>query len=125
MTSQDYLIEMNFTPFASLPTPPEAVAFIERLALPTMEGLERLAAGGRILAGGSILAAAGFVFIARVNSPQELEELEELVNSLPLSARAQTRVVPLGTFGSRAATIRDRLARARAALPEAAARPPA
>jgi len=122
MTSQDYLIEMNFTPFASLPTPPEAVAFIERLALPTMEGLERLAAGGRILAGGSILAAAGFVFIARVNSPQELEEL---VNSLPLSARAQTRVVPLGTFGSRAATIRDRLARARAALPEAAARPPA
>jgi hypothetical protein len=114
MTSQDYLIEMTFSPFASLPTPPELVAFIERMALPTMEALERLAASGRILAGGSVIAAGGFVFIARVGSPQELEEL---VSSLPLAARAETRVVPLGTFRSRADTIRERLARARAALP--------
>jgi hypothetical protein len=112
MTSQDYLIEMNFPPFTALPTPPDVIAFIQRYALPTMEGLERLAASGRILAGGSFLAAAGFVFIARVGSPHELEEL---VSSLPLSARAETRVVPLGTFASRAATIRERLTRAQSA----------
>jgi len=122
MTSQDYLIELTFTPFASLPTPPEVITFIERLALPTLEGLERLAASGRILAGGSVLAAGGFVFIARVGSPQELEDL---VSSLPLAARAETRVVPLGSFASRAATIRARLDRARAALAEDALRPAA
>lgn len=121
MTSHDYLIEMSFTPFASLLTPPEVITFIERFALPTMEGLERLAASGRILAGGSVIAAGGLVFVARVGSPQELEEL---VSSLPLAARAETRVVPLGTFESRAATIRGRLARAQAAL-EGAARPAA
>jgi len=117
MTTHDYLVEMHFTPFATLLSAPEATAFAERLALPTLETLERLAASGRILAGGSLLAAAGFAFIARVGSPQELEEL---VASLPLSARAETRVVPLGTFGSRAATPRGRVERARAVAAAAA-----
>lgn len=114
MTSNDYLVEMNFTPFASLPSPPEVAAFTERFVLPTLESLERLAAAGRILAGGPNLAAAGFTFIARTSSAQELEEM---VAGLPLWPRSQIRVVALGTFESRAATARERLARARAAAP--------
>jgi hypothetical protein len=108
--AHDYLVEMTLAPFAHLPTPEEAAAFAENLALPSIEALEHLVAEGRIVAGGTNLAAAGFAFIARTSSPLELEEM---IGRLPLSVRAQTRVVPLGTFGSRAATIRARLARNR------------
>jgi hypothetical protein len=117
MTSHDYLVEMSFAPFASLPSPQEVVTFGERFALPTLEALERLAATGQIVAGGPALASVGFAFIARASSPQELEDM---VAGLPLWARAQTRVVALGTFNSRAATIRVRLQKAR----EAAAQQP-
>jgi hypothetical protein len=115
MPSHDYLVEMNFDPFASLLTPQEIAAFAERMALPTLEALRQLAASGRILAGGTLLAATGFIFIARVSSPQELEEM---MIALPLFPRARTRVVPLGGFESRAAALRGRLDRAKAAAPQ-------
>lgn len=111
-SAHDYLVEMTFAPFPTVPTPQEAIAFAEHLALPSLEALEQLAAAGRIVAGGTNLASAGFTFIARVSTPLELEEM---IGRLPLSVRAQTRVLPLGTFGSRAATIRARIARSRAA----------
>jgi len=117
MTSHDYLVEMTFAPFSSPLGPQEVVTFAERFALPTLEALGKLAASGRILAGGPALASVGFSFIARAATPQELEEM---VAGLPLWTRAQTRVVPLGTFESRAATIRDRLkAAGEAAAPQA------
>jgi hypothetical protein len=115
-STHEYLVEMTFAPFATLPTPQEAIAFAENLALPSLEALEKLAADGLIVAGGTNLASAGFTFIARVSAPQELEET---LARLPLAVRAQTRVLPLGTFGSRIATIRARITRARdtAAVP--------
>ena len=109
--SHDYLVEMTFTPFGTPPTPPELVSFTERFVLPTLEACQKLREAGRILAVGPALAAVGFSFIARVTSPQELEDM---VGGLPLWPRAQTRVVPLGTFESRAATVRQRLALAKA-----------
>jgi hypothetical protein len=111
MTSQDYLVEMNFIPFATLLSPPEVLGFAEKMALPTLEALEKHSATGKIVAGGTYLAAVGFTFIARVASPQELEDM---VGSLPLWPRSQTRVVPLGTFGSRAASVRGMLGRFKA-----------
>lgn len=112
MTSQDYLVEMTFAPFASPPAPQEVVAFTEWFVLPTLEALKKLVAAGQILAGGTPLAVPGFSFIARVSSPQELEQM---ISGLPLWPRSQARVVPLSTFGSRAASIRERLSVARAA----------
>jgi hypothetical protein len=112
LTSHEYLIEMSFAPFASLPSPQELVAFIERMALPTLEALARLADSGRIRAGGPALAASGLTFIALAESPQDLEDM---VAGLPLWPRAQTRIVPLGTFASRAAAVRERLVKARVA----------
>jgi hypothetical protein len=112
MTPQDYLVEMNFTPFATLLSPQEILTFTERMALPTLEGLERLAASGRILAGGTYLAAIGFTFIARANSP---EDLEDMLMGLPLWPRSQTRVVALGTFSRRANGARGLLERLKAA----------
>ena len=110
MPAHDYLVEMTFVPFGSLLSPQEVVAFSERFVLPTLEACQKLTNAGRIIAGGTALAAVGFTFIARADSPQELEDM---VASLPLWARAQTRVVPLGTFESRAASVRQRLAQAR------------
>jgi hypothetical protein len=120
MPSQEYLVEMTFDPFATLLTPPEILAFGERMALPTIEALRQLAASGRILAGGTFLAATGFLFIARVSSPQELDEM---MIGLPLFPRARTRVVALGTFESRGAALRARLDKARAASQAPEARP--
>lgn len=116
MNTQQYLVEMTFPPFATIPSPAEVRTFTERFVLPTLEACERLAASGRIVAGGTTLAAIGFTFVAQAESG---EQLEQTIASLPLWARAQTRIVPLGTFASRAASIRARLA----ALPAAEARP--
>lgn len=117
MTSHDYLVEMTFTPFGSLLSPQEVVTFSERFVLPTLEACQKLRESGRIVAGGTALAAIGFAFIARAGSPQELEDM---VAGLPLWARAQTRVVPLGTFESRAAAVRQRLGQAQARTQETA-----
>jgi hypothetical protein len=119
MKSHEYLVEMNFAPFASPSPPQELVAFIERMALPTLDALGKLASSGRIAAGGPALAASGFSFVVRAESP---EGLEEMVAGLPLWPRAQTRVVPLGTFAGRAAAIRGRLAKAKAAAQPAPGR---
>lgn len=103
---------MTFTPFATVLTPAEIVAFTERMALPTLERLRHLRSEGQIISGGTFLGGAGFIFIARVGAPIELEEL---LGTLPLWPRAQTRVVPLGTFETRAASVRERLRLARVA----------
>ena len=117
MITHDYLVEMTFTPFGSVPSPAEMINFSERFVLPTLEACQKLRDAGRIVAGGTALAAVGFTFIARADSPQELEDM---VAGLPLWGRAQTRVVPLGTFESRAATVRQRLASVQARTQEAA-----
>jgi hypothetical protein len=106
MISPHYLVEMTFAPFGSLLTPQEVLTFTDRFVLPTLETCERLTSEGRIVAGGPCLAAVGFSFIAKADSP---EELEDMVVGLPLWARAQTRVVPLGTFASRADAVRQRI----------------
>jgi muconolactone delta-isomerase len=111
----EYLVEMTFTPFATLLTPAEVTTFAERMAVPTLEKLQQLQATGRILAGGTFLGAAGFLFIVQVGAATELEEL---LASLPLWPRAQTRVVPLGKFAARTASIAQRLQSARASTPE-------
>jgi hypothetical protein len=110
--AHEYLVEMTFAPFATVPTPQEAIAFAEKFALPSLEVLEELAAEGRIIAGGTNLASVGFTFIARVATAPELEEM--LVR-LPLWSRAQTRILPLGTFASRTAALRARIAQNQAA----------
>ena len=112
MPSHEYLVEMTFAPFASLPSPAELSAFAEKMALPTLEACRALSESGRIAAGGPALGAIGFHFIARADSPQDLEEM---LSSLPLWPRAQTRVVPLGSFEGRAGRLRGRLSQARAA----------
>lgn len=118
MPSSKYLVEMTFTPFASLLAPTDVVAFTERFVLPTLTACQQLCDQGRIVAGGPTVAAAGFTFIAQADSPRELDQM---VTALPLWARAQTRVVPLGEFGWRADAVKARLAEALSRTAPAAA----
>jgi len=107
MPANDYLVEMKIAPSANVLTREEGIAFTERFVLPTLQACEKLTTSGDILAGGPILGAMGFAFIARADSPRHLEII---VGSLAIWPRAQTTVVPLGTFATRAAAVRERLA---------------
>lgn len=118
MSHHDYLVEMKVTPAANVPTPQEGVAFTERFVLPTLDACERLVAEGHILAGGPTLATLGFSFIARAESPQHLEDL---LTTLPIWPRAQTTIVPLGSFAARSHNVRQRLAANKARLAATAA----
>ena len=102
-------VEMGPSPPSPIsPGPAELVTFMERHDPADARGAGKAREqSGRILAGGTTLAAVGLSFIIRVDSPQELEDA---VASLPLWPRAQTRVLPLGTFAARVATARQRLA---------------
>jgi len=110
-SSHDYHVEMLFDPAGSLPRA-ELLPYLENTVIPTLAACERLQSAGRIVAGGPLLGAIGFSFVARVGSATELETM---LASLPLWSRARTRVVPLGSFASRHATARARLAVLKAA----------
>ena len=109
----DYLVEMEFAPFSSVPNPQEALSFAERFVRPTLETCEAHLASGRIVAGGTALGATRFIFIARSATAQELENM---LTDLPLWPRAHTRVVPLGTFANRARMAADRAQRLQSSL---------
>ena len=109
----EYLVEMEFTPFSNVPSPQEALSFAERFVQPTLEACQALLASGRILAGGTALAATRFIFIARTESPQDLEDT---LAALPLWPRSRTQVVPLGTFENRGRIAQDRIGKLRAHL---------
>jgi len=117
MTSTDYLVEMTFAPFANPLAPAEVASFLERSVQPTLQRLTQLAEDGTIVAGGSFVAAQAIAFIARTASAQALDDL---VNGLPLATRAQTRVVPLTSFASRAKLASERLQRFKAQAAEPA-----
>jgi hypothetical protein len=110
-TTTDYLVEMKIAPTGTVLTPQEGAAFAERFLLPTLDACERLRAEGRIVAGGPVLGAMAFTFVVRGES---VRQVDELVSGLPFWPRAQTTVVPLGSFELRAAAVRQRLAASRA-----------
>jgi hypothetical protein len=116
MTTADYLIEMKIAPTGTILSPREGIAFTERYVLPTLDACRELTAAGTIVAGGPAIAAMTFTFVLRARSP---EHVEEIVSGLPIWPRAQTTIVPLGTFEHRAANVRQRLAKVKDALAQA------
>lgn len=111
LTTTDYLVEMKIAPTGTVLTPQEGAAFAERFVLPTLDACARLRAAGQIVAGGPVLGAMAFTFVVRVASARQVDEI---VSGLPFWPRAQTTVVPLGSFEQRAEAVRQRLAANRA-----------
>lgn len=84
---------------SGIPMPPEqARPFMESIVFPTFETLLRWEQEGRIEAGGLFAGGRGGAFIVDASSH---EELNEMLQSLPVWPLAEWTVTPLQTFGDR------------------------
>ena len=106
-----YLVQMQLASVGRPTTSEDGIAFIEQLILPTLELCEKLQTDHKILAGGPRSGAVALVLIVNVESVQELDDL---LTSLPVWPRMETEVTPLTTFGGRARSLRPRLERLKA-----------
>ena len=108
-----YLIQMNLAAHSRPNTPQEERAFIEGYVFPSLELCKKLEGKKKILAGGPISATIGIALIVSVDSAQELDDL---VESLPVWPLMEITVTPLTTFDGRIAALRPKLERLKASL---------
>lgn len=100
----NYLVQLKL---ASRPdTPQEGAVFIEQFILPTLELCKRLEAEKKIVAGGPL---SGTIALSLIVSAESVQELDDLIMSLPVWPRMETTVTPLTTFDFRMQAVRTRL----------------
>src|ERR1700722_16993884 len=100
----NYLVQLKLT---SRPdTSQEGIVFIEQFILPTLDLCKRLEAEKKIVAGGPL---SGAIALSLIVSVESVQELDELITSLPVWPRTETTVTPLSTFDVRIQAVRSRL----------------
>jgi muconolactone delta-isomerase len=100
----NYLVQLKL---ASRPeTPQEGIVFIEQFILPTLDLCKRLESEKKIVAGGPL---SGAIALSLIVSVESVQELDELITSLPVWPRMETTVTPLSTFDVRIQAVRSRL----------------
>ncbi len=97
-----FLVELDHVKTGQPFTEAAARAFIEGIIFPTLGRAEQLAQEGRIVAGGPVAGRIALRFIADVETVQQLDQI---VFSLPLWTVAETRVTPLIDFSDRRAHV--------------------
>jgi hypothetical protein len=112
-----YLVEMNLADSGRSATPEAGLAFIEQYVLPSMTMGAALLEAGKIRAGGPISGTIGMAMIVEAGSAQELDEL---IENIPIWPRMEVRIVPLTTFEGRARAVQPRLQRLKERLAGAA-----
>ena|SRR5215475_3326523 len=115
-----YLVDMKLATYGR-PTGghQDGISFIEQYILPSLELCQKLEEEKKILAGGPASGAIRLVLIVNAESAQELDEL---IESLPVWPQMETTVTPLTSFSGRMVALRPRLERLKARLQN---RPPA
>ncbi len=108
-----YLVEMKLADSGRSTSPQEGLSFIEQFVLPTLELCKKLQEEKKILAGGPV---GGAIALALVIKAESIQELDELIESLPIWPRMETTVTPLTSFEGRTVAVRPRLERLRAKL---------
>jgi len=103
-----FLVELDHIKTGELFTENTARSFIEGIIFPTIARAEQLVQEGRIIAGGPVAGRIAIRFIAEVETVQQLDQL---VSSLPLWTVADTRVTPLIDFSDRRTHIQALLQR--------------
>ncbi len=103
-----FLVELDHLKTGQPLTQDTARSFIEGIIFPTIAKAEELIQEGRIVAGGPVAGRIAIRFIAEVETVQQLDQL---VSSLPLWTVAETRVTPLIEFSDRRAHIQALLQR--------------
>ena len=107
----DYLVQMKLANSSRPKNPEEGIFFIERVVFPTLEGCKKLEEEKRILAGGPV---SGSIALALIVRTETIQELEELLESLPIWPRMETTVIPLTSFDGRMVALRSSLERLKA-----------
>jgi muconolactone delta-isomerase len=109
-----YLVDMKLAAY-SRPTggPQDGSTFIEQLIIPSLELCKKLEHEKKILAGGP---ANGAIRLVMIVSAESAQELDELIESLPIWPQMETTVTPLTSFNGRMVAVRPRLERLKAKL---------
>jgi muconolactone delta-isomerase len=109
-----YLVDMTLAAY-SRPTggPQDGITFIEQYILPSLELCAKLENEKKILAGGP---ANGAIRLVMIVSAESAQELDELIESLPIWPQMETTVTPLTSFNGRMIALRPRLERLRVKL---------
>src|SRR5262245_41990132 len=109
-----YLVDMKLVAYAR-PTggPQDGISFIEQFILPSLELCKKLEDEKKILAGGP---ANGAITLIMIVSAESAQELDELIESLPIWPQVETTVTPLTSFNGRIVPDRPRLERLKAKL---------
>jgi len=108
-----YLVQMKLASHSRPSSPQDEINFIEGYIFPSLEMCKKLEAEKKILAGAPMSGTIGIALIVNADSSQELDEL---VESLPVWPLMETAVTPLTTFDGRIATLRPKLERLKANL---------
>jgi muconolactone delta-isomerase len=87
-------------------TPQEGIVFMEQFILPTLDLCKRLESEKKIVAGGPL---SGAIALSLIVSVESVQELDDLITSLPVWPRMETTVTPLSTFDVRIQAVRSRL----------------
>ena len=101
-----YLVQMKLADSVRPKSPEESVAFIKQYVFPTLEVCEKLLEEKKIVAGGPVGGAIALALVARAES---IQELDDLLESLPIWPLMQTTVIPLTSFEGRRVAGRRRL----------------
>ena len=101
-----YLIEMKLSSSMRSKVPQDGIFLIERYILPSLELCRKWQADGRLLAGGPV---SGSIQLAMVLEVESLQELDELIEGLPLWPLMETSVIPLTSFEGRIAAVQSKL----------------
>jgi len=103
-----YLVQMKLADSGRPASAQEGLVFIEQFILPTLDLCKKLEHERKILAGGPV---GGAIALALVIKAESIQELDELIESLPVWPRMETTVTPLTSFDGRKAALRSRLER--------------
>jgi hypothetical protein len=109
-----YLVDMKLAAYGR-PTggPQDGISFIEQYILPSLELCKKLEVEKKILAGGP---ASGAIRLVMIVSAESAQELDELIESLPIWPQMETSVTPLTSFNGRMIALRPRLERLKTKL---------
>jgi muconolactone delta-isomerase len=102
---------MKLANYSRPASPQDGISFIEQFILPSLELLKKLEAEKKVLAGGPV---AGSIALALIVSAESIQELDELIESLPVWPLMQTTVTPLTSYDGRMVAVRPRLERLKA-----------
>jgi len=101
-----YLVQMKLADSVRPRSPEESIAFIKQYVFPTLEVCDKLLEEKKIVAGGPLGGAIALALVVRAES---IQELDDLIESLPIWPLMQTTVIPLTSFEGRRVAGRQRL----------------